>query len=273
MNSHDTTSHRGRPVDPHALEALGKQAAHVSETHGIGMTDAVVQTVSHVKLNAEQVQRVVEYANLEMFNRKFASLSGQASRSVHIDGGPADPADVMQSLNDAARPREVHVDSMEYSMPPDLMKSSGLANQFELERTRAGVLGDVLRLQQKCAHAHDSLVQDVEAAKERLTERFVELIDLVKSAGAAGATPDEIFRAWHAVHPEVAKIAYAKLSPIMRQDNEKIAGRSLSVSSKIVATFRDFVKESLSVEAHTHALREVEAELARVSTWMQTHGG
>lgn len=273
MTSHDTSPFIGRSVDPQSLEAMGKQAARAAETAGISMTDAVVQTIGHVKLNSEQVRRVVEYANIEMFNRKFAAMSGYV-RAVHIDGGPADPVQVMQNLNDAARPREVIVDSMEYSMPPDLVKSSGAMHfDFVPERTRAGALGEVYALQSKLSSAHDELVQNFEASKERLSEAFTRLIDHVKSASAGGATPEEIYAAWHRVHPELAKIAYDKLKVAMRSDNEKVAGRMINPDAKVVSIFRDFVKESLSTEAHTHALRNVEAELSKVSSWLRKHGG
>jgi hypothetical protein len=273
MTSHDTTPLRGRPVDPLSLEAMGKQAAHISETAGISMTDAVVQTIGHVKLNSEQVRRVVEYANVEIFNRKFAAMQGSV-RSVHIDGGPADPAQVMQTLNNAARPREVIVDSLEYSMPPDFMKSAAPA-VFDIvpERTRAGALGEVSALQSKLAAAHDELVQNFEASKERVAYAFEALAEAVKSASAGGATPAEIYSAWYRAHPELAKIAYSKLAGFMRPDNEKVAGRSISPSAKVATLFSAFVQESLSAEAHTHALRNVETELSKVAVWLRKHGG
>lgn len=273
MTSHDTTPLRGRPVDPYALEAMGKQAAHVAESGSLSMTDAVVQTIGHVKLNSEQVRRVVEYANIEIFNRKFAAMSGSV-RSVHIDGGPADPVQVMQTLNDAARPREVIVDSLEYSMPPDLVKSASPAS-FDTtpERTRNGAIGEVYALQSKLAAAHDELVQNVEASKERVSEAFDDLVELVKSASAGGATPAEIYSAWHSVHPELAQLTYSKLASFMRPDNEKIAGRSLNPSSRIVSVFSDLVMESKSAEAHTIALRGIEAELGKIAGWLTRHGG
>lgn len=273
MTSHDTTPLRGRPVDPQSLEALGKQAAHMADASGISMTDAVVQTIGHVKLNAAQVRRVVEFANHEIFSRKFAATSGSI-RAVHIDGGPADPVEVMQALNNAARPREVIVDSMEYSMPPDLVKqSSPFSFVSAPERTRAGAMGEVHALQAKLAAAHDELVQNMEAAKERLSDAFVALATQVKQASAGGATPAEIYAAWASVHPELAKIAHTRLASLMRADNEKVAGRAINPSVKLVTVFRDFVKESLSAEAHALALRGVETEMGKVSSWLTRHGG
>lgn len=274
MTRHEMLPLGGRQFDPEYLEALGKQAAHVSETAGVGMTDAVVQTIGHIKLNSEQIRRVVEYANTEIFNKKFAATQGSL-RFVHIDGGPADPAEVMQTLNDAARPREVVVDSLEYSMPPDLVKKSSAPFSFEPapERTRAGALGEVEALRSKLSSAHCELVQGMEAAKERMSDALFELADAVKSASAGGAAPVEIYEAWHRVHPEAAGLVFKKISTLMRPENEKVAGRSINPEARVVTAFSDFIKESKSAEAHAHALRNVETELSKVSTWLRQHGG
>jgi len=272
MTSHDIPL-RGRPVDPTSLEALGKQAAHVSETSGLNMTDAVVQTVGHVKLNSQQVRRVVEFANIEMFNRKFASISG-SSRSVHIDGGPADPVEVMQTLNDAARPREVVMDSLEYSMPPSFSKHSSAEDfGFVAERTRTGALGEVYSLRSKLSAAHDELIQNVEASKGRVAEAYDDLVEAVKSASAAGAAPEELFWAWSAVHPELAKTIYTKLASAMRTENTKVAGRRLNPETRVVSLFTDLTKHASSAAAHAAALKAVEAELNKVSVWLKKHGG
>lgn len=262
---------RGRPVDASQLEELGKQAAHMADVNGISMNDAVVQTLGHAKLNAEQVRRVVEFANIDMFNRKYAAMSGLV-RAVHVDGGPADPVHVIQSLNDAARPREVVVDSLEYSAPPDFVKRAAPFTELP-QRTSNGVLTEVLGLQHKLSSAHDELVQSEEAAKERLSEAFLSLADAVKSASISGATPQEIFSAWQVVHPELAKIAYTKLAGLMKLTNTKVAGRSLNPAAKVVMVFSDFVKESKSAEAHALARHSVEVELAKVAEWLKRHGG
>lgn len=272
VTSQNTSHHIGRPVDPTALESMGKMAANLAESAGLSMTDAVVKTVERAKLNQEQVRRVTEFANIEAFNKKFAALSG-TTRAVHIDGGPADPIMVVQSLNDAARPQEVVVDSLEYSMPPDLMKSAS-AGVFDFTpvRTRAGAVGEVCALQSKLSAAHDQLVQSVEAAKERLSEAFVELVEQVKSASAGGATPREIYEAWSKIDEDVAKVAYRKSAGAMNSSNVKVAGRYINPSSRVVTLFRDLVKEAKSAEAHGRALSEVETELGRVSAWLRVNG-
>lgn len=260
-----------RPVDPHELELLGKQAALAFETAGIGLNDAVLQAIGHVKLNAEQVRRVVETANIEAFNRKFAALSG-TTRAVHIDGGPADPVHVMTMLKEAGRPREVIMDSIEYSMPPDLVKRSSESFSNFQDGTRKGAFGEVYGLRSKLSSAHAELVQGVEAAKERLSDRFVELAQLVKSASLEGALPEELYEAWSQIHPEMAGVIAEKLAGFMKASNTKVAGRGINPTSKVVTVFGDLVKESLSAEAHSIALRSLETQLVKVSEWLSHNG-
>lgn len=271
MTIHDMIPMTGRLVDSGHLESLGKVAAQLAETAGISMTQAVVQTIGMEKLNSEQVRRVVEFANVESYNRKFASLTG-TTRAVHFEGGPADPAQVLQSLNDQARPQEVTIEAMEYSLPPDFAKKASMSAFASTDRTQKGLIGDVYAAHSKLAAAHDELVQSAEAAKERMNEHFAMLSERVKSASAGGAHPAEIYTAWARIHPELAKVAYKHTASCMRTDNEKVAGREINPSAPLVTLFRTFVKEAQSYEAHSIALAEVETELGRVSAWLKRGG-
>jgi hypothetical protein len=267
MTRHDTLHVRGRSVDPGLFEHLGKQAAHLADTAGISLTDAVVQTVGHEKLNSEQVRRVVEFANIEAFQRKYASTSGHL-RHVHIDGGPADPVEVLQALHKEARPREVTIDALEYSMPPDFSKSSA-ASFTESERTRAGVLGDVMSLRSKLAAGHDELVQSSEAAKERMSMAVEKLAEAVVSATSQGTSPSELLEAWSLVDAESAKVAFRRFSPFMKASNQKVASRIINPAAPVVSAFAELVKEAKTYQAHQLALRDLEKNLADVTAWLE----
>lgn len=269
-----TTTTKGltpsRAVDPSHLETLGKSAARMADSGDVSLTEAVVMTIGREKLNSEQVRRVVEYANTEAFNRKFASTSG-SMRAVHINGGPADPVQVLQSLNDAARPREVTIDSLEYSMPPDMGKTSS-AVLSALDRTVAGVMGDVHGLRHQLTAAHDELTQSTEAIKSAMNEALVDLAGFVKSASAQGAAPVEIYAAWKAREEELAKVAFDRTRSFMRDSNVKVAGRTLNPAHPVIRGFEDFVKAAHSYAAHREALLGIEKELLKVSTWLRSRG-
>lgn len=270
MTTHHTQRSPGRAVDPQHLEMLGKRAASLSEAGAVSLTEAVVQTVGHEKLNSEQVRRVVEHANVEAFNKKFAGLDG-TFRAVHIDGGPADPAQVLQDLNDGARPREVIIDTLEYSMPPEYgMKVSSFVHE---ERTPKGVLGEIGGLHRKLSAAYDEVIQNAEAARGTLNEALEDLAVQVKRASLQGASAQEILEAWNSVDSEMAKTAYARTRRFMDLDAVKVAGRSLRPTSAVVETFSEFSKAARSYAAHSEALTRIEDELSRVEDWISHNGG
>jgi hypothetical protein len=255
-----------RAVDPSRLEELGKTAARLAETSGLRISDAVVETLGREKLNSEQVRRVVEYANTELFNQKFAATSGSL-HAVHFDGGPADPAEVLQALNDAARPRTVTVDALEYALPPDSgAKFSSV--DASIDRTIDGVFHETAGLHRRLEAAHDELVQSTEATKGEMAEALVDLAQSVKSASADGASPEEIYLAWAAESPEVAKVAFRRLHVFMRPTNVKVAGRSINPAHRVMRDFTQFAKLAQSYAHHHEALMSVEAELLKVSAWL-----
>lgn len=257
----------GRSVDPSHLEVLGKTAAQLSETSGLSLTKAVVETIGHEKLNSEQVRRVVETANVEAFNRKYASLTG-ASRFVELDEGPADPAQVLQELNSSARPKEVVVDALEYSMPPDLMKRASLGDAIYPERTRSGVIGEVMALQSKLSAAHDEVTQSAEAARVRFQQADYELLGLVKMAGLQGVALEDLYPAWARVDPEMAKTALDRYRPLVPATNQKVAGRSLNAAHPVVTKFAEFAESATTFKAQKLAQRNIERELIRVGEWL-----
>jgi len=270
MTTHHTHRSTGRSVDPGHLEALGKHAASLLGSGVDSLTEAVVQTIGHEKLNSEQIRRVVEYANIEAFNKKFAALSGQL-RSVHIDGGPADPVQVLQDLNDCARPREVTIDTLEYTMPPE--HGSKISSFMpDTSRTPRGVVGDIRALHQKLAAAYDEIIQNTEAARGSMNETLEELSGLVKQASLQGAAAQDILDAWNKIDPEMAKLAFSKTRSFMGSST-KVAGRSLRLDSAVVETFAEFAKTAQSYAAHSEALSRVESELERTESWLNHNGG
>lgn len=262
----------GRSVDPSHLESLGKQAARFAELNGLSLSDAVTQTVGHEKLNAEQVRRVVEFTNLEAFHRKYSSLD-PSSRIVHIDGGPADPVQVLQDLNDGARPREVTIHALEYSMPPETKTASIGAFVPEIDRSRSGVVGDIIGLRSKLAAAHEEAVQGAEAAHFTMNEALVSLAGLVKRAGLQGAAVADIYEAWFRESPDLAKVAFARVKHLVPSTNTKVASRVINPAHPVVDGFRDFVKAAQAFGHYSKTRQEIEAEMVRVSGWLEHNGG
>lgn len=108
-----------RPIPGEHLELLGKKAASewvqgkVASLH-----EAVVGAVRGERLSPEQVCRVVEFANGDAYLQEFRKEGG-AHRVVHFDHGPADPAQVLQDLNDGGGGSLYDRGTLDYQRDPE----------------------------------------------------------------------------------------------------------------------------------------------------------
>lgn len=257
-------------ADANHLEFLGKRAAARAEIDGMSLTHHVVESILSEKLSDEAVRRVTEFANIEAVTKKLSALQG-SHRTVHIDGGPADPNAVLQKYSALQRPKEVTVDALEYAMPPEYMTK---ASSFEImsNRTQAGVLGDIDALRQKLSAAHDELVQSVESSRCDMIDAMGRLVEETKSAGLNGATATELLDAWNQVDPELAKTAVAQTRGVLVH-GEKVASRRIRGDAAVVEAFSGFVKSAKSYGACSTALLEVESNLSTLGTWISKHRG
>jgi len=253
-------------VDPDRLEYLGKQAAALAEAGGGTLCDALVQTLGQEKLGAEQVRRVVECANTEAFNRKFSALD-PSNRVVNIHGGPADPEQVLQTLNDCARPRSVELQSVDYDMPPEpkLAESVDFGLQMA-HRTQAGVIQDILDLRMKVSAAHEETVHSAESAKFQMYETLQRLQQTVKTAVLDGLCREDLEQAWRTECLEMADIA-AGYMPDVPQRGHKVAHR-VNPDHPVVLRYREFVKTASRYCTFTAARQNLERRLIEVDRFL-----
>lgn len=258
-------------VDPGRLEVLGKQAAHYAEGSDISLTEAVVHAIGKEKLSSEHIRRVVEFANIEAFNKKFSSLD-PSNRIVELEHGPADPAAVIQSLESRAQPRELIRETTDYDAEPTPGYKSSSVDVF-VEKTAAGAVQDIINLRYKLASALEESVASRDAAKYCLNESLVKLAQHTLGAARQGATAAEIFEAWAGVNDEVAKVAFAKVKHFFTGPQVKVAGRSIDPEHALVGEFKEFAKQAMDLMAHSQDVSALEHELANLDTWLRTHGG
>jgi hypothetical protein len=257
-----------RVADASHLQALGQKAAFLAESAGLPLTEAVVETVCCEKLNQHQVQRVVEYTNHEAFNSKFSALLGGPNKAVEFNAGPADPEVVMMQLSKRASTNsEVALDNMDYSMAP-MKRAMSVEWQQEAEfRTPEGVRADVVGLRSKLAAAHEDLVGSSEVSLYFMNSRLQELQEQVKIALAAGADPNGLVSAWSRHDAVLGPATADRLFPQMEAG--KVASRSINPAHPVVQKFAEFAKEARSYAQAMGAVRELEAELHRVDTWIK----
>lgn len=126
-----------RPIPGEHLEVLGKRAA-TSWVMGkcASLHEAVVSAVHSERLSPEQVRRVVEFANQDAYLQEFRK-EGRA-KVIHFDCGPADPAQVIQDLNDGGGGSLYDQGNLDYRMPPSMAKSASLSRtSTSMDKTAA----------------------------------------------------------------------------------------------------------------------------------------
>lgn len=250
----------GRPVDAARLEDLGKQAAKLASVSGLSLTEAVAQVLSTEKLSAAQVRRAVEQCNTHAVNGKFASLSGQ-DRIVHIDGGPADPEQVLARLKLSSAPNAAHIEALEYTLPP-------IREKRATSSVKLAAAEDLNDLRDKLAAAHAELNDMAEASSWRMEDSLDLLRTSVKTAVLEGAYVAELYAAWAPVHPTMAKVAAAQF----RNEHgwgHRVEGRAISPDHPVMQHFEAFAKHAETYYTHTTARKDVEGQLARVEAHLR----
>lgn len=124
-------------VDPEQLEAMGKRAAALYTSQGLPLSDAVVEIVKEARLAPEQVKRVCEFANTSAYLNEFEK-AGEV-RNVTFEGGPANPAKVLQDLNDGSSPAIHQVKTAAYLPPSGHYKTAGASDSILAEAFGAGM--------------------------------------------------------------------------------------------------------------------------------------
>ena len=133
-----------RPVSGEHLEVLGKQAASMYvEGKTASLHEAIVETVRGERLAPEQVKRVVEFTNGDAYLQEFRKEGSH--KVVHFDRGPADPAQVLQDLNDGGGGSRYDRGSDYARNPSDVHKEASWqrpADFYESQEKTAAVAGD-----------------------------------------------------------------------------------------------------------------------------------
>lgn len=260
-----------RTVSPEQLMDLGKTAAQTAETSGMSLTDAVVRSIGMTKLNSEQVRRVVEAANHEAFNRKFAAMDA-SMRVVELEGGPADPQAVLDRLHLAAQPVTVPGVS-DYAMEPAPKTAStqGWVPPYNAV-IKTAALADVRVLAERLKAAHEELVGQVGVAGDHVHSSTRKLGLLVKEACAEGAYFEDFERAWGLVSPKHATELLSVMRPPRAPNGMKTASRRISDGHPLISEFAAFVKHAKDYEIACEAVRSVETELVRIDSFYGSIG-
>lgn len=268
---------RGVSIDPGRLETLGKSAAALSESGAMSLTRAVVRTIGKTKLNAEQVRRVVEFANQTAFERKYASMD-PSMRVVDIEGGPADPVRVLQDLNDGARPSHTVLRNNDYMLPPSGEKTSsfdfGLGPISEdRSALRGRTLGQVRALKAKLSSAHEELGLLEGSNRFQMTQALRQLqSDVCLAVKTAGLTREDLIGTWVQVNPDLVGSALDSMGALpVRGAGVKVAQR-INPAHPVVTGYESFVHFAQKYAQATMARKDLERQLVQVEEFVLGHG-
>lgn len=191
-----------RPVSGEHLEVLGKKAASDWVMGKFAsLHEAVINTVRSEQLSPEQVHRVVEFCNSDAYLQEFRKEGGQ-HKVVHFDKGPADPAQVLQDLNDGGGGARYDRGTLDYSLPP----STG--------RKEASYRSQTVLALDKTASA--------EGEPGAQLPKLVKIPSLPKLAHPQARHEDELWALFG--NNEGGKIAFAEPLQPLRELSDKLAG-------------------------------------------------
>jgi len=264
-------------VDPERLRMLGKKASLLFTEREMPLTDAVVQVVSDQSgLNREHVHRVTEFANGYAFDTLYKRASG-SHRVINFEGGPADPAAVLQELN--AVPMRGETKLAAYRPTPKFIAGlEGLEDAFQISKTASAGPADkhenpnrpIFELQEMLKSAQDQL-------GSRMASLYVEfesvtdgLYKEAKQAVLNGVSPAEISEVFKArsPHPNITKLALKRIAEKMDGDMipappmRKLAGRRVVNSNHpLCGAFDGFAKVAYDYFATTTAAERINEQL------------
>lgn len=251
------------PTTAEYLESLGKASVDLARTKGIGLTEAITSLLSQENLSIEQVRRVVEFANIDAFNRRFAETSGDY-RMVSVEGGPADPAQVLQNLHSEAREKTVMHQTSDYDYAPSVTDIQPPEDSEAVEPSDAKVAA----LAAVLPGAHRELVDGLNSEQVQAGLAFHELADHVKRACLQGASLSQLHAQWAQVDADVAKEAALALMPLEDElplSREKIAGE-INPKHPVCTLFTKFASHIRRAQVYAGAIAETEAAAEKLAS-------
>lgn len=239
----------GKAVSSEHLQVLGKHASTLFQSQKVAsMNDAVLRAVQDEHLNAQQVRRVVEFANVDAFREKHASMTGD--KIVVFQGGPADPSVVLQRLNVTEKTASAaQYDLSDYDGPPsqsytqaeiemgDKLLSHTFKTASSQQEEQEVSMNTIYALRDKLAGARDFLESELLTAEGDMHFVLSSLYENVKEAHAEGVSMGQMLNSW-------SKVSSAKNAPAFANQSIKLA--SSFVIPKLLEDAVFYSKEELS---------------------------
>lgn len=286
-----------KPVDPAQLEMMGKRAAAAHTDCGTPLSEAVAETVKEARLAPEQVKRVCEFANNAAYLSEFEK-AGEV-RNVTFDGGPADPGEVLRSLNDGSAPPPLQKTAA-YAPPTGHYKTAGASDQLlqemfgaSLEKTasvdlnhsiRANPADEVFDLKTQLEGARDHLMSKLSSSGVLYEDVQEDLALAVKhEILEKNASMGDIVQIWSRFTPNTFMLKQAMIDVGQKLQSSglgpKELGKSLQKTASagnvpnpnhpLVERFIAFTKVAHEHRKLERAVEDLDEQLSSVNSQLQ----
>lgn len=293
-----STEHRHADISAETLEVMGKKAANAFIEEDISLNEAVSKLASvHHDINAEQVKRVCEYANTNVYLALHDKNKTAGANSSYPQFELADPSRVIQDLSDGARPTVITHTDAEYGRLParkekyssayfDAAMSESFGSDRGLDFSRETAIAEIM-------DAKSSLV-DLKSHLERKGEEFTNLqkqageeyyelarrhisgggkmADLVVAARSV-ADDEKIASPIREVVTRLMKDKVASASEL--RDGmlamEKVAHRVVNKEHPLVTSFAAVLAFDNEIEKIASSLEDIEDQLSEVNGFIRSN--
>ena len=285
---------KARSVDPDLLEQFGKKAAALYQGKGTPLTAAVVEVVKEASLSPEQVRRVCEFANTTAYLSEFEKAG--SVRNVTFEGGPANPARVLQDLNDGSSPagapepmedykkasadfrrgQEMDVLAQAFSFSPAAAMSKTAAAQTGGHQGHADPMNDLLDTRDALGRMRDNFTtmktsaqlvfEDVSAELAKVAEQeFLEgtsLSEMAQAFTGTGATQAQVKEAMQEVWEHLNSRGHKVPAELHLS---KTASALPNLEHPLLVRYAAFTKAAHALRVVDRALNDVQEQLGTIN--------
>lgn len=284
---------KARPIDPDRLEKFGKTAASLHQEKGVSLNEAVVEVVKEASLSPEQVKRVCEFANTAAYLSAFEKAG--SVRNVTFEGGPANPARILQDLNDGSSPtlltesvedykkasasfrQGIELDALAqaFSVPPAeaLSKTASAAVGVKNHEAHANPMDDLWDTRIALEGVRDELVTQKTAAHFTYDDAAADLAATAAQTYLDGVSVNDIASVLSQVLgtggqlKEAMVVIQKRLPEVTEQLSKQASAQKLVVNMEhpLVAHCSAFTKAAHAIKVIEGALADVEEQLKKTN--------
>lgn len=286
---------RRASLTPERLEMMGKEAANLLVEKGVPLNRSIVKLASeHADINAEQVKRIVEFANTSAYVSFHDKNKTASAESSYPQFDLADTGKVLADLHNAHEAKVIQIDTS-YGRAPEKQKISSPRTEAALEELFLGkdkkaqvldfstdtVVEHIMTTKENLVALKESLEHSAEQLDMTLKQASADYYDSVKTHLLDGGSFADVLRGAHESGQRGTKVAEV-VRPFLSQlliekvaspnalrsqmaDLVKVAHRVVDPEHPFVAGYAAICKLQEEIEKVATALTEVDASLARVN--------